>query len=763
MTGPMISNIPRRFIRPFVLRSSPVSHRALAWLLIVAFCMPSITGGVASSQPRANFFSSLASENLSLVAILDAKDALSQDQFNNLLQKLLAKEDLSDSHRREASYVLGRSLQNSVKDEEKKQALALFDQSQSLPALRVLSRWHIVELATVLGPEKLVRRTLEQILKESDQDEKARATYALAQSYLRTKTIDQAVPLFRTIRENAKRTDYALGAAYYLGEIALSQAEASSNLSTAKSHLPSSNPITQIKDLGSYKEGIFLFCHYLKTSPTGHFAPVIIDRLTKLRNLPGQTSSLIQDALAFAYFSNSSWRSALDLWTKSKTDGNRKLEVATCLANLGFTSRAEGALLKYIQLRPDDSRSLAVANTICKALSKAEAINFYQRILAARPKALDVVLWNIAIRSSPPLSLQSYKELLNRYPNSPYAAESQWRLFWDKYKHKHNYAPQQLVDLAGNSAKKYSRAKSAPRFLFWAAELSEKMGNGKQAEYYYNRTAGLFPADYYAFRALDKLFFAKRKQHIYSWNDIVNHTSAANWSWPSPPELSNQTKNVEAVPLWELLRLRQYDEALNFVQSNQTQVKSWIYAKLNQPAKAITIANASLRGKPNSATLWQYAFPLLYGQEIDGACRTSGNVDPNLMRGLIREESYYDPKALSPAGAVGLTQLLPSTAHSIAIKSHISFTSPNQLFDALFNLKLGTEYVSSLLSLFQNNALFAVASYNSGSGPISGLLARARSSGTLDLDTFVEDIPFSETRDYVRNVFRSYWTYGCVY
>ena len=764
MTGSMIFNMLRRFFLLSSFSSFPISQLILAGLIFWTVCLSSILCIAASSQPRVNLFNSLVNKKLSLMPILEAKDDLTEEQFNQSLQKLLANTDLSDSQKREASYILGRSLLNSSKNEEKKQALTLFDQSQALPALSRLSRWHIVELATSLGQEKLVRHTLEQLLNESNEKEdKARIQYTLAQSYLRTNTIDQAMPLFKAIRENAKTTNYALGAAYYLGEIALSKAEASLKLAAAKTGLPTNKPNIQLKDLASYKEGIFLFCHYLQTSPTGHFAPVIIDRLTKLTSRLGPSTAPVQDALAYAYYSNGRWRQALDLWLKSKTDSGRKLEVATCLAKLGFSSQAESALVRAIQLKPDDRRYASVANMICTLLSKAEAISLWQRVLTARPKIIDVALWNIAIRAKPPRSLQCYKELLNRYPNSSYAAESQWWLFWDRCQHRHNNDSQQLIELANNSAKKYSNAKSAPRFLFWAAKLSESTGERKQAEYYYNKTAGLFPADYYGFRAAERLSYVSKKKHIYSWDVSVHHGQSTNWSWPPPSELAIRTNNLQEEPLWELLRLRQYDEALTFVQSNQAPVKAWVYAKLNQPSQAIAIANASVRGKPGRAVLWQYAFPLLYSHEIDSICKTKGNVEPDLMHALVREESYYDPRALSPAGAIGLTQLLPGTARSVATKLHVNFTSPNQLFDSSLNLELGTEHLSGLISSLQNNALFAVASYNSGSGPVTSLIAKLRAAGTTDLDIFVEDIPFAETRDYIRNVFRGYWIYASIY
>jgi soluble lytic murein transglycosylase len=741
MTDFMIFNMPRRFSRLLASRYRTFSHLVLVWLTLLPVCLSSILCITAFSQAKADHFNSL------LIAILEAKDELKPEQFNDALQKLLAKDNLPDSQRKETSYVLARCLQKSTKKEEKKQALALFDQAQSLPALRVLSKWHIVELATTLGQEKLVRHTLEQLLNES-KEEKAKVQYSLAQSYLRTNTLDRAVPLFKAIHDHAKTTNYALGSAYYLGEIALSQAEAQGNL---------------IKDSSNYKEGLSLFCSYLQLSPTGHFAPIIIDRLTRLANKLESPPSFLFDTLAYAHYSNGHWRQALDLWLKSKTDNNRKLEIATCLAKLGSISQAESSLLRFIEIKPTDQRYIPVANMICAKFSKTEAINLWQRILAAKPKASDAALWNIAIRSKPPISLQSYKDLLNRYPNSSYAAESQWALFWHSCQHKRRDESQQLVELAENSAQKYAHAKSAPRFLFWAAKLSEKMGKEKQAEYYYNKTAGLFPADYYGFRSLENLFFHTKKSHIYIWDGSAHNSRSTRWIWPLPLDLKTRTNKVEEEPLWELVRLRQYDEALSFTQANQTELKAWIYARLNSPSQTIALASGALQGKPSSATLWQYAFPLLYNQEIDCSSRAAGNVDSNLMRALVREESAYDPKAISPAGAIGLTQLLPSTALSTATKLHIKFNNPNQLFEPSLNLELGTQYVSSLLSLLQNNALSAVASYNSGSGPVSSLLAKLRASGTDDLDIFVEEIPFAETRDYVRNVFRSYWIYNSIY
>ncbi len=721
----------------------------------MTFCFTGILSIAAYSQQK-NYSSHSMNENEhSLTNILRKKEDMPREVFLVSVRQLLAKDDTSAVERQEASYILGRFFQNSSQDEEKKQALAMFSQSQKVSALRRLSQWHIVELAAVLGPEKLVRSTLTQLANEGKEtQDKERIEYCLAQSYLRTNTVDKAEPLLKKIHTTAINSNYALGSAYYLGEMAISRTMASGH---ASKNITESHSLGISSDL---KEGVSLFCQYLETSPVGHFAPVIIDRLTKLKITGEPLASMVQGALAYSYYSNSHWREALDLWSKVKAGTNRKLEICTCLAKLGLISQAEDALLKYIRLKPSDPDYVSVVDTICKSLSKTEAIALWQRILSAKPKALDVVLWNIAIRSKPPGSLQCYKELLSRYPSSPFAAESQWWLLWDACRHNTQRDLDPIINLAARSAQKFSHARAAPRFLFWAGKLSERKGQLKQAQSYYNQTVRLFPADYYGFRAADRLSILAGKQSIYTWDSPMPRHQSINWVWPLPADLVRRLNKIEEEPLWELLRLHQYDEALDFVSAKQPQLEAWLYVKLHQPAKTIASANKSLTGSPKFDTIWQYAFPLLYSQEINHNCQAAHNVDSNLMHALVRQESYYDARSLSPAGAIGLTQLLPSTAISIAKNLHLYYKGSEQLYDPGFNLKLGTQYVSTLLALFHNKALYAVASYNSGPAPISSLLSKPKCS---DPDIFLETIPYSETRDYIRQVFRSFWIYNYIY
>jgi soluble lytic murein transglycosylase len=135
-------------------------------------------------------------------------------------------------------------------------------------------------------------------------------------------------------------------------------------------------------------------------------------------------------------------------------------------------------------------------------------------------------------------------------------------------------------------------------------------------------------------------------------------------------------------------------------------------------------------------------------------------VEPDLLQALMREESALDPKALSWAGALGLTQLMPATAKAVAKSLGLKRVTNQSLLEPELNIRLGSTYLGSLLKKFEGNKIYAVASYNAGSGAV----ARWRTGReAVELDEWVEEIPIAETRGYVKRVLRSYNTYQLLY
>ena len=157
--------------------------------------------------------------------------------------------------------------------------------------------------------------------------------------------------------------------------------------------------------------------------------------------------------------------------------------------------------------------------------------------------------------------------------------------------------------------------------------------------------------------------------------------------------------------------------------------------------------------------VWQMAYPPAWRDQVVRFAPAAG-VPPDLLQALMREESALDPAVVSPAGAVGLTQLMVRTAAQTAKRLALPAPSAADLTDPRLNIRLGASYLGDLLKRFGGSAPLALAAYNAGEGN-----ARAwwRSRGSLPLDEFVEEIPIQETRGYVKRVLRSYSAYRMLY
>ncbi len=140
-------------------------------------------------------------------------------------------------------------------------------------------------------------------------------------------------------------------------------------------------------------------------------------------------------------------------------------------------------------------------------------------------------------------------------------------------------------------------------------------------------------------------------------------------------------------------------------------------------------------------------------------CEESG-LDPNLFFSLMRQESLFEPEAVSWAGAHGLSQIMPSTGRGIARRLGVRGFRTNHLLRPETNVRFGTYYLAGLIEDFDGDILRALAAYNGGPDNAERWWGYG---GGRDSDVFVEDIGFSETNDYVRIVYRYYGIYREIY
>ena len=133
---------------------------------------------------------------------------------------------------------------------------------------------------------------------------------------------------------------------------------------------------------------------------------------------------------------------------------------------------------------------------------------------------------------------------------------------------------------------------------------------------------------------------------------------------------------------------------------------------------------------------------------------------PDSGTAVIRTESAFDSHAVSPAGAVGLMQLLPKTGKATAKQVGLHNYKTESLLDPTINIELGTKYFREMVDHFGGQVEYALAAYNAGDSRVEDW----RAAGSYrDIEEFVESIPFTETRDYVQAIVRNAEVYKRVY
>jgi len=154
-----------------------------------------------------------------------------------------------------------------------------------------------------------------------------------------------------------------------------------------------------------------------------------------------------------------------------------------------------------------------------------------------------------------------------------------------------------------------------------------------------------------------------------------------------------------------------------------------------------------------SGKLWNHLeerFPLAWNDQFKRFTQDK-QIPQSYAMAIARQESAWNPKAGSPVGASGLMQIMPATAqHTVKLYSIPGYVNSSQLLDPQTNIQIGTQYLEHVYQQFDQNRIFASAAYNAGPSRVKTWLGN--SAGRLDAVAFIETIPFSETRGYVKNV-----------
>jgi soluble lytic murein transglycosylase len=359
---------------------------------------------------------------------------------------------------------------------------------------------------------------------------------------------------------------------------------------------------------------------------------------------------------------------------------------------------------------------------------------------------------------------EAYRVLYRAFPKGQHVESTLWKIAL------YSYIEKQYEEAAlgfWNYLRTYSNPLSAGSALYWMGRCYEKLGDSKKADYLYSHIQTLVNNSYYGQRARETQTSLRKTEKDVSisgldFRQVVATCDGIQYApirLQEPDRIGIQiierARQLVSAGLPELaiteLRwgIRQYSHQDNLFYS----ILSLIYAKEEKIERSI----ASLRrifpdynGRPLAALpieIWQKLYPARHWDIVTAqAARTS--IEPALIMGLIRQESAFENNAQSRANARGLMQILPSTGKLLARQAKIKRFSAQKLFHAETNIMLGTRFLNSLLQQYGKTEI-ALAAYNAGESRADRWLMEY---GDTDMAEFVERIPFSETRNYVKQV-----------
>ncbi len=363
-----------------------------------------------------------------------------------------------------------------------------------------------------------------------------------------------------------------------------------------------------------------------------------------------------------------------------------------------------------------------------------------------------------------------YRTCFESFANDPQSAACHWKVAWFTYMRD----PAQAEGMLREHLTRFGASDQASPALYYLGRIAESKSDWAAARAYYDAVNSAYPNYYYAVLARERLetpslltaVASPATAQFLTASQIVNRRAPESFD---PTPLTKQ--RLERARLLDRAGLDDLSEAelrYGAKVDGQPQIIAIELAELasqrDAPDQAIRYIkhyapgylSLSLDAAPEK--FWHLAFPLPYRKSLEEYCRAQ-MLDPYLMAALIRQESEFNPKAISRANARGLAQVMPATGRQLSKKLGMRYRTA-MLFTPDTNLKLGTYYLKQLSDQLEGKWEAALASYNAGKSHVTTWLAAGNYREPAE---FVESIPFNETRQYVQSVLRNAEVYRRLY
>lgn len=444
---------------------------------------------------------------------------------------------------------------------------------------------------------------------------------------------------------------------------------------------------------------------------------------------------------AEALYNLKSWNNAIDEYRMLPSNDEIDFKIAKSMYNLG---RLESAIAKFnTQTSPE---ALYWKGRSYEKIGRfKQARQAYQSVYELYPKSefAPMGLYRAGKLEQRNLRVDNasnyYKTVIAEYPAYEKTPDAAWNLGWIYYK-KGQY--QNANDIfSGYSYPEDSF--DAQSFPYWKAKSLEKLGHKADAYNIYESLAFSDRFTYHSFLARVKIDHKPK----------VKNTKLNNYSVVKNP-------NYEKAVLFTNMGIYEYADkeivALEekAVSDDQFIIVSQLYNRAGNIYKSVNLLE-----KIDTPAALPYKYPQPYSDEVFRFSNKYGH-DVLLVYSLIREESRYNKDAVSSSNARGLMQLISGTANDSAREVGIQQYNFNKLFEPEVNVELGSFYLRKVLDRYNGEIPLGLASYNAGPNRVAEWVDTI---GYFKFDEFIEKIPITETRNYVKRILRSYGAYNAVY
>jgi soluble lytic murein transglycosylase len=366
-------------------------------------------------------------------------------------------------------------------------------------------------------------------------------------------------------------------------------------------------------------------------------------------------------------------------------------------------------------------------------------------------------------------ALDAFRELQQRFPTGSRAAYAHWKAAWLTLRQGRNDEAKKEFD---EQIALYPGANETSAALYWRARLAEEDNQPGMARAYYQKLSDRFRNYYYAElgrQRLQKLGAAADPPGKYPLLDHIppiEHGEKVILSEPPADDLHLQKAQLLGNGGLIDFAVRELQAAASADGGNWAPAETaQLYVDTGHYDRAIEVMKRSVPSyfAVEIPTLprvyWEALFPRPYWPDLKRFSYANG-LDPYLVASLIRQESEFNPLAVSRANAVGLMQLLPVTGKNVAHQEELKHYNATQLFSPSVNLQLGTRYFRGMVDKFGGSFEHALAAYNAGSDRVEEWMGQGP---YRDSPEFVESIPFTETREYVQAILRNAAVYKQLY